>query len=232
VEDELMNFSLPDEAFEDFSSLQKISEQQLRDFLRSLREIKKTILSTSELQSVARKAMGQQVPVGALTRFLFFVVQLSRTSKEAPSKIVKQVSDGYFVWSKAETAEDRPELLKVIADLSESQHVLACSKAITLSYASDHIYQGASIICDIRPVYNDDGEGVLGFISIQDLHVDFYRSGRRHHLVLAMDRNDVTALKETCERALKKIDTSLSMVRDKFGVEAVVAGEDGFGFED
>ena len=227
-----MNFSLPDEAYEDFAALHQISIDQLQAYARALNDIKKVILSTGELQAVGRKSIGQQAPVGALTRLLFFVVQLSRSSKEPASKILAQLRDGYKVWSGTEESVVSQEILDLIGSMSLSPHVLASSKAVALSYASDHIFQNASILCDIRPIYNDEGDGVLGFISIQDLHVDFYRSGRRHHLVLSMDRKDVTTLREACDRALKKIDTSLSMVRDKFGVEAIVAGEDGFGFED
>jgi hypothetical protein len=232
LEGKLMDFSLPDEAFQDFSAVLQIEPRALLEYEKVLAAQPGTLISAQDLQNLARQVLPRDSRVGALFRQLFLVNQLSDAGGGTVSAVVDSIYEALALRAKR-PPESRPiEILSAVVRLAADRHIRASTKALSLAFASDHIYQNSVIVTDIRPVFSDSPSEVVGFISIQDLHLDFYRSGRRHHLVLAVDRDDIRELRSACDRALSKIETSLSLVEEKFGVKAVVAGEDRIGFED
>ena len=73
----------------------------------------------------------------------------------------------------------------------------------------------ASIITDVRPVFNDAATEIDELVITHMLSVD-YTDGTQHKtvLTLAMDQEDVAQLQAQCERAAQKVLTLKNGFKD------------------
>jgi hypothetical protein len=94
-----------------------------------------------------------------------------------------------------------------LRELFQASAVRSVSKAIDLAYEYANLFQGARIVTDVRPIFNDDSEDELridgGVISFT-LRLHFDNREGDHSLSIALDEVDVRKLQYECERALKK----------------------------
>jgi len=90
-------------------------------------------------------------------------------------------------------------------------------KARTLQYAYEHLLRSARILTDVRPVYDDDADEILGGVVTHSLVIEYTEGGRHHHSYFALDTQDVGRLKQQCERAERKAATTEAMLKSIWG---------------
>jgi hypothetical protein len=95
----------------------------------------------------------------------------------------------------------------IFKELFDLPIVRLSAKALDLSYQHTHLFERAQIITDIRPVFNDDATEIQGTVVSHKLLLRYHDSMGTHELSLAVDKKDIEALIQQCNRALKKSET-------------------------
>ncbi|NOY40359.1 MAG: hypothetical protein GXP26_00795 [Planctomycetes bacterium] len=112
-------------------------------------------------------------------------------------------------------AEDRAKWDSVATHfqaLLESTAVRLVTKAMELSLDYANLLRNARILTDLRPLFDELGDQVVGGVVTHTLRIDYYGDGGSHELSLAMDISDIEGLRNQCERSITKART----IRDQF----------------
>jgi hypothetical protein len=98
-------------------------------------------------------------------------------------------------------------------------------KAILLVVNHPTVARGFRILTELRPVYNDDATRVLAMLLTGTLVVEYEEQDVPKIIHFAIDRQDLSTLRDQLERALKKIEL-LEQQAGKLEVPILVAGEE------
>ena len=78
------------------------------------------------------------------------------------------------------------------------------AKALDLSYDYANLLQTTRIVTDIRPIFDNDVTKIDAAVVSFTLRLSYDNTEGNHGLSIAMNQADVKALREQCDRALKK----------------------------
>lgn len=120
--------------------------------------------------------------------------QLARAAVESPDAGLQAVDKEVFV----------AILLRFLAVGA----IAILSKAFDVVSDYEHVFGGARILTDSRPVFGDDPRtGQLGMIIVQNLKIDYvHRDGSSGSFYVAMDDANLHELKEKVDRATVKAE--------------------------
>lgn len=104
--------------------------------------------------------------------------------------------------------DSRPAFAALLARFLGVGAVAVVSKAFDVINEYEHVYSGARILTDTRPVFGDDPTtGPLGFIIVQTLRIDYVlRDGTEHSFFVAMDNSKLSELQAWMTRAAAKTE--------------------------
>lgn len=86
--------------------------------------------------------------------------------------------------------------------------MITSAKASDLLTEYDRIFGDARIVTDIRPVFMEDPQKMAnGAVIVSTLKVQYQDSRGISDFYVALDTQDLVALKKVVDRALSKIDT-------------------------
>ncbi len=126
----------------------------------------------------------------------------------------------------AERATAFEPQLRELLDLDQSLGIT--SRALTVLNQHKHIYQSARVLTDVRPVFSRGNQPlpVAGMI-VHNLEIETQTDGELLRFFVALDTQDVRALAQVIDRALRKED-ALRRVIQKTNlayVDVVPSGE-------
>src|SRR5206468_2991943 len=99
------------------------------------------------------------------------------------------------------------------------------AKARDLAFDFERLYTRARILTDIRPIYDDPRNAIVGADIIQSLRLDYVSSdGDTKTITIALDIPDLEQLKKCCEDALQKSEVARKLIEGS-GLEVVLPGE-------
>lgn len=226
-------YSIRDEALDDLALILTLSAEDIQKLNDSLDAEKATIISASKLLGLARQVVAEKSKSAAFVRQALFVAELSRESARSAEMVVDDVFDSYFgMRPDAERPSHFDQMKNGFSRFSSSNHLIASSKAVSLSFSSPNIFRDSSLIVDLRPIYDAKKSDILGMICVQHLTLDFMEGGFPREVSLAVDRADIEKLKRICEEALAKIEVATKFSSDRCALEVIVAGEETYAFRD
>jgi hypothetical protein len=107
-----------------------------------------------------------------------------------------------------------------------SPAVVLPAKARELAFDFERIYTRARILTDIRPVFDDARNEIMGANVTQTLRLDYTsRNDSSTSLSLALDMSDIEELRKCCKDALRKATISREKIEASWGIEAALPGE-------
>ncbi len=206
--------------------LKKDALQRLRARLDSLKPLP---LKFVELQTVFDAALESIEEEGsALVRLLLTWNQLARHREMSPNSIVDALREAVGAIPKigSRLQESWIEIEPEIQKLVESSPIRALAKAIDLSYDHANLFQGARIITDIRPIFNDsdDQMEIDGAVISYTLRLHYDNRECEHSLSIALDEVDIRVLQQQCERAIKKAEMSKAVMQ-KTETPTIISGD-------
>lgn len=191
-------------------------------------------LGTTIKRSVVRKALlesiGLEDPARALDRLLFALASAQRRGQGATPDIFADVRQGLEVdhsWDR-KLLEPWDERRPYLARMLLSSSVLSAAKAVHLSYDFARLYLASRVITDIRPVFDEAREQVVGAAITQTLRLDYISSdGTESTVSVAMDVIDLRQLQKACQKALDKADIVRQLIEQQGnGLETIMPGEE------
>lgn len=186
-----------------------------------------TIKPTALRQTIAAE-IGEE-PAKVMERFVLGVATTHRRGSIATSNLLDSIHQSLVSAVGADTPElekwnqSRPFIEKIFGVKS----VEWSAKAVDLSYDFEQLFITSRILTDIRPVFDDNKNEILGTTITQTLRIEYMSSdGDQSSISIAMDIKDIKELEKVCKEALHKAEVSRQLVEQKCGRDAMIAGED------
>jgi len=215
----------------DLAAIRELGAERVRSVARHLRGLEAQPLRPDVLQREFATALGGDGR--AAERLLRPVLALSQLLRQRELNVDEVLEGLRFAIATADPAWSEEELAAweavepQFADLFQAQAVRMVSKALDLAYEHANLFQGARIVTDIRPIFNDvddeqmDIDAAVVAFTLR-LHYDD-REGN-HSLSVALDEADVRTLKYQCERALHKAELAQRRMQDMARGPTIIAG--------
>jgi hypothetical protein len=226
-----MSFTLPPQDAARLRELLKLTDEQVSGLLTALSKAPAEFNYNDLTAKVF--APDNHISRDVTQGIVLVLVSLYRTADKREAPIAEFLDkDAFPSFSQAGvfTPEDKDrEWTKLrsflLAALSEERSVGTAAKAGPVLTDHDHIFSGARILTDLRPIYHlnvaetPSAATVVHMLKIT--HRDHYQ--RNFDSYFALDSNDLETMKRIIERAQKKEET-LRKVISETGVTVLAAG--------
>lgn len=165
----------------------------------------------------------------ALSRMLYGIGASLRRRDFSAANILDQLgrSAASASDSKDSRFENWPACQKILERLLALPSIKIGAKAIDISYDFERVYVVGRVLTSIRPVFDDERRDILGSTVVQTLRLEYLVSdGRQENISVAMDLDDLRALKEECESAIEKAVQAKKRFEEKLDLEVMMPGEE------
>lgn len=210
---------------EDIIAICKLGASGLNRVADALEQMKPTLKRT-ELDRVLSEAAGSEDASRALSRALPGMATAIRKLNLKPGDLLQ----GFQAGLTAEKLGDAPlqlwhECRPIFEKMLLSAAISLYAKARDLAFDFERLYARARILTDIRPVYDDHRDDIVGANVTQTLRLDFHTSEEgTKSLTFALDIPDIEQLKKCCDDTLRKAQVARRLI-EKNGLEATLPGE-------
>jgi hypothetical protein len=213
---------------DDFVAIRDLAPAKLEAAVDALRLAPSTPMKPDRLANVL--AEGLKEPKGtadgivrqALALYAW-IIHGGLTISELQASTREAVKND-FGWTDAEIEKWRG-VEPAFSELIASKAIRLTASVIDLSYEYTNIWQGARILTDIRPIFNEDATVIDGAVVSHAFRLRFDSVDGPHEMYVCLDESDIRALADQCERALQKSRTAGSMLTEKAKVPIVIPGE-------
>jgi len=163
-----------------------------------------------------------ELGLGELERILDTLMTLAsvRASNEVPMpQFVRDVCAAMRRPDSGATLTDEQcETLKSnLKRLMSAQCLAVASKAADLQYEHEHVFGGARILTDVRPVFGETVSDIQGTVTVHTLKIRYFDESGSKEIYFGLDREDLETLRKVIERAEEKARRIKSML-SKTGV--------------
>jgi hypothetical protein len=157
-------------------------------------------------------------------------ISLASYRKQVDSDISGCVSNISSSLSALISDQNRDSFESLVKISLECDSIVVAAKALVLSFSADAVLRDASILTDIRPIFNDEGPtDIYGAVIIQTLMLRTISDSSAKTFSVSMDKRDIDDLIEKLQRAKLKADLSIKTLEQK-NIEGFIAGEETYGF--
>jgi hypothetical protein len=193
----------------DFRSLVELPEAQLSSILRQLNELTPVPMSQEEVRRVISRVLpDEQAKVEALTRQVFGLAGLQYRSDIPHNELNEALRSSMEEKLDSSEMEAWDQISPLFNQILASRAIHTTVKSLELLYDYANLATSSNVITDVRPVFDDEADHVIGAIVSFTLRLSYQNGNSANSLSLAMDAEDVRKLQEQCKRALKKAETA------------------------
>jgi hypothetical protein len=197
---------------------------KLNQIAQSL-ERQKPVVKRAEFRQVLAEAFGEPQASAAAVRAFPGLATAIRKFNIPEDKLFEMLTSSIQNLDE-EARKQWHECGPIVRRIASSEFVLIYAKARDLAFDFDRMYARARILTDIRPVFNDLRNTIVGADLIQTLRLDYFSSeGMTRTISVAIDITDVAQLKKACEDALSKSDEVRKLVEESAKLPVELPGE-------
>jgi hypothetical protein len=193
----------------DFRSLVALPEAKLRSILERLNELSPVPMSQKEVRRVISGVLpDEQAMVEALTRQVLALAGLQYHSDIPHEELDKALRSSLEGKLNPTELAAWDHISPLFNEILASRAIRTTVKSLELLYDYANLVQSSNVITDVRPVFDDEADHVIGAIVSFTLRLSYQNGTSSNSLSLAFDAEDVRKLQEQCRRALKKAETA------------------------
>jgi hypothetical protein len=220
-------FRISPEQAADMKAISRVSADQLKALLTHLDSLAEPLIAASGLRRIVEQNVGSQDAARSLSKQLIALAAYCRAERESPAAAVSSLITGVQnsplePQEKASIHNNAKELEALVGQVS----VGTCAKALDLSLNHVTIWRDGAIITDIRPIFDESRDAIVGAIVSHTLQLTYFGDNGPGGLTLALDKDDVLALRNACDDAIRKADRAKALMKDRCKLETFVAGEE------
>jgi hypothetical protein len=205
----------------DLKSIADLSESQLRSALAGLAELTPIPMSQEEVARVfARVIPDQPARVDSLVRQVLALAGLQYRSDTPYDELVLALRSALSSKLEPGLMEAWARIEPAFEELLRSQPIRTVVKSLELTYDYANLIQSTNVVTDIRPIFDDEAEDVIGSVVSFTLRLSYRNGESLQSLSLAFDAEDVARLRDQCVRALKKAETAREHFSEVKGARA------------
>ncbi|MEQ9139286.1 MAG: hypothetical protein RLO51_28965 [Thalassobaculum sp.] len=188
-----------------------------------IREIDQTSIVATKLQDVLEEFASKERAI-LIFRTIAGMATASRYLRLTPDEFTALAEESI---QKNDNDSDAIRMgLQRTRELLTINYVSISTKALDLSFDHQNLYRNSRVLVDIRPVFDDERDNLVGGIVSLLLRLDYTSGAVNHTLSMAMDRGDIIQLKDACEVALRKADRAHGFLTDSCNLNSFVIGEE------
>ena len=192
----------------DLKKIIELGPEALNEVVDSIEKCDPAPFTPAELQTAIREVIKDSSSVvDSILRQMLPLASLKRRKKLESVAIVEAIRDGLKAATPkiddtvlAKWGELEPAFVRLLS----SRRVETIAKTLNLSYDYANLLQTTRIVTDIRPIFDNEVTSIDGAVVSFTLRLSYDNNEGNHGLSLAMNQTDVKALRDQCDRALKK----------------------------
>lgn len=228
----LKSLKIRSEQREDIENLLSQSDQALREILSAFEERQAPIISASVMRDLVKPYVLGSGTEHSIARQLITLAMYGQQAAVNSREVFQRLLNGVKKNPEfnKETSSRLSEIQDIFIRLLDTDSVRLSAKALFLSFNYSTILSETSITTDIRPVFDDSRDEIIGSIVTQTLLIKFSDGDDNRSISLALDSHDVDRLTEQLHAAKAKAIASKQMMDEKVGVGTFITGEETYGF--
>ena len=102
----------------------------------------------------------------------------------------------------------KSRIIPALQSISVDSPISVRQKLRDLTVAHQNLFTDASLITDLRPVYNSVGDKIIAMVLTHMLRISYQDGPRQRRIEFALDAADVAKLSKVTERAQMKMETA------------------------
>lgn len=202
----------------DLRSISELTVSSLQSILGRLNELTPTPMYAEEVRGVFLDVLPDKPQlVDTLQKQVLGLAGLQYRSDVPPDVLIEALRSSLEARFKPEEIDGWKLIESVFRDILASQAIRTLVKSIELTYDYANLVQSINVITDIRPVFDDAADHVIGAVVSFTLRLTYENGSNVQSLSLAIDAEDVEKLRDQCDRALKKAETGRHHFADTKG---------------
>jgi hypothetical protein len=215
-----MPLTIPREYAKGLAALNDLTDAEVSVFAGALATLPNTIRQRKEIISFLKTSVGESLSkIDELVRSLLSLYQARGTSEATLGSFVNDLADAVMASGMPEFALDEAGRVRFIDNmrlLLGVESLVFLAKANALQRDHERLFHGAKILTDLRPVFRTADEEPTDMIVEYTLKLVFHDGSRRHReLYMVLDERDMSALRESIDRAEKKAASLKSLCKSK-----------------
>jgi hypothetical protein len=203
----MASINIPKRHYTIFRKLAELNDSQFAELVKALNEIKATLdpqlLSkrlSEKAKTIAKDDMGNFVDM--LCGVYPAKENIGKTAAQIATDIKERLGE-------EKPSDFPPEKLAIIEQrmntlLRIDKAIAVTAKAQDVVTEHQHIFCGARIFSDIRPVFSTLADSVSAAVIVHTLNISYHLGTEHKEFFVAMDQSDIGLLKKAIERAEKK----------------------------
>lgn len=210
----------------ELETVREIGPTDLGKVLERLSQETQKVLKLSDLrQSIAEVLDGETARI--LSQFLFSLATIrwqgNLPANELFQDLTSQIES--LEWSDEEIQNWQDSVDSLVALLS-LECVFTSAKAHRLSFDYSNLLLAARVITDIRPIFDEQHDNIIGSIISHVLRIEYGSDDGHHSISLALDGSDVEQLQRACSEAIVKAKKAKLLMIESCQIEAFILGEE------
>lgn len=206
-----------DEGFlSDAKRILQIDDDRVAALAQALVE-DQSFLDRTGLSAIVDECLGPGENAANVSRILWRVSQILRDADQPLDRAVSVLKESLNKFSTAIPEDDRRELGERLEKLVAAPAAFTRQhKAEKLAEATGAELEDIQIICDMRPVFNEDRSVIDGAVPVTTLRLDFVElDGTTSSVEVRLTERQVVDLCDKAESARKKISVIKNILHEK-----------------
>lgn len=204
-----MAFNIPDGEMPKLERIATLTEKVFQEMLSELRSAKPAITLNKFARSLQKVKSNDARKVLSVIGSLYLFKDKGLTSEEVASGVAETAAEENPTRINARAAETLRTRIKALLDLDKSVGIT--SKANDVLTEHQRTFCEARVLSDVRPIFPADLKSPQGAVIVHTLKIEYHENGDHKEFYVALDTNDIEALKDVVLRAEEK-----SAVLEKF----------------
>ena len=189
------------------------------------------LLSGPALSEESKKHISDKLAASALIRQLLSLRQFKRSVSETLDEIAEHLYNGL-----EKTFADEPSAYEnlrtrkeLILGLLHSQSIELASKTLSLGMDHDCALLSSNMVTDIRPIFENSRQSIVGGIVVNYLKLEVYEHGEKRSVGYVLDEEDIELLIKQLQDSQNKTKAAAKLLKDQLQLKSFVVGEDSIG---
>ncbi len=199
--------TIPEKALPDLEKIAELSDEVFNTILSVLRDQKPTLTTTQLEEQIGQKLEDSvRLNLASVLTPTFVLFTFKEKSGASARELAEAVFKSSAVAKSDKITEPLKEKLKARLEalLSLDNSLGVTAKALDVMTEHEHVFCGARILSDIRPVFCGPTNTATAAVIVHNLQIAYHEGGSHRELYVAMDTDDIATLKKIVERAENK----------------------------
>ena len=209
--------------------LRDLDTEILEQIISTISSPEISLISPDELRNCLSHVLPKKtLEVVAISKLLIALYTLSRQRHLTPDELLQgllvgiQSSEANWTTEQLSRWENAQPILNKLLSIENIKTIV---KALDLSYDYANLFQNAKVLTDIRPIFDNDASEIKGATISFTLRLYYDNLEGSKNISIALDAKDVTALMETCSRAIKKAESAKRFMTNAEVKNTFICGE-------